>query len=662
MKTDRMNTRLNWPWALALMAALALAGWVRFADLSRAATRADELNLMRYAKDGMSVVELWRHPPFVNQIPLADSLPVLWAKAQPRRTVDERLVREPFAWLGLFTVGIAAGWAWKKGNGWAALLAAVWLGLAPFHVFHARSAYYYGLMMFFATGMILHTVDLAQGLFVGVPPKIRAWTVWFLLVLGTCLSHMSAWAVAGMMACLLAWAGWTGLSGQRRKAFFAWWSGAGALLLLAMSRWIFRAVHETMLEAANSARDPELTHVGFSLNWIASRTLPVFVGGANWIGWTLVGAMLASGAFVWWRARNVAAGKGDALGVLGWAVWLGLAAALAYVGLVGGGKGKWVYFSAPAPALIVWAALVLDRFWSLWGEKTRKWGMAGCVLAVAGALLYPAAQVVRLDGKPTAYRQIQRWLDENLSPGDVAIVDRWFEPWCEMGFYPTTNVFVSFTVPDEPYQNYAKGNWRQVTKDLFERNGAQAFIRIQRNHEKRIGLWTWPEIWFKRRAVVAGKAGLWLRDTGFAPMEEYYSETNRVETEIFYDTHDDIAARAQTAGKDAAWFFGAGWPLFKPWQQGDFSDYRVLERGAAMEIRNLRGIPLRMKGEVVAVGMGGSQTVKIGDHAPLAFPAGQLTAKTFEFDLPAGRHSLEWKNLSRGGALLVRDFRLERAE
>lgn len=662
MKTDRMDRRADWPWALALLAALALAGWVRFADLARAATRADELNLMRYAKEGMSVVELWRHPPFGNQIPLADSIPVAWAKVQPWRTVDEGLVREPFAWLGWLTVAIGAGWARKKGNAWAALLAAVWLGLAPFHVFHARSAYYYGLMMFFATGMILHTVELAQGLLAGVSPKIRAWTLWFLLALGTCLSHMSAWAVAGMMACLLAWAGWTGLSGPRRKTFFAWWSGTAAVLLLSMSRWIFRAVQEMRLEAANSARDPELTHVGFSLDWIVSRTLAIFVGGANWIGWGLVGAMLAAGAFVWWRARKEAANKGNAVGVLGWAVWLGLAAALAYVGLVGGGKGKWVYLSAPAPALIVWAALIVDRFWALWGEKTRKWGMAACVLAVAGALLYPALQVTRLDGKPAAYRHIQRWLDEHLSPGDVAIVDRWFEPWCEMGFYPATNVFVSFTVPDEPYRNYVGYNWRKTTQALFERNGAQAFIRLARNHEKRMGLWTWPETWFKRRAVVANAAGLWLRNTGFAPMEEYYSESNRVETEIFYDTHDDVAERAKAAGQDAAWFFGNGWPLFKPWQQGDFSDYRVLEGGATLEVRNLRGVPLKLRGTVVAAAMGETQTVRIGEQSPLAFPAGQLAEKNFELDLPPGKHAIAWKNLSRGGALMVRDFHLERIE
>ena len=288
--------------------------------------------------------------------------------------------------------------------------------------------------------------------------------------------------------------------------------------------------------------------------------------------------------------------------------------------------------------------------------------MLASAIAVGGLLIRPAYEVTQLDGKPAAYRLIRAWLDSNLEPGDVAIVDRWYEPWNEMALYAPSNATVSFTVPDEPYEQYVGLNWRKTTKDLFERNGAQAFIRLQRNHEKRIGLWTWPETWFKRRAVVANEAGRWLRDTGFAPMEEYYSESNRVETEIFYDTHEDVAERAMAAGEDAVWFFGKGWRLFKPWQQGDWSDYRVLEGAAEISVHNLRGVPLRLRGEVVAAAMGGDQQIRIGDQPPQIFAAGQLTRQAFDWELPPGTHPLRWKNLGQGGALLVREFRLERAE
>ena len=287
-------------------------------------------------------------------------------------------------------------------------------------------------------------------------------------------------------------------------------------------------------------------------------------------------------------------------------------------------------------------------------------GGAAAILAVL--LAVPSWKVAQLEGKPTAYRLIQAGLDAQLAPGDVAIVDRWYEPWNEMALYAPTNARVSFTVPDEPYESYVGNRWRQTTQALFERNDAQAFVRLSRNHEERMGLWTWPETHFRHRAVVVHAAAAWLRDRGFAPMEEFYSMPNRVETEIFYDTHADIADRARGAGQDAVWFFGAGWRLFKPWQQGDFSDYRILEDEAAMSIHNLRGEPLRLRGTVVAAAMGGDQQIRIGDRPPLTFADGQLASQPFDFELPPGIQPLRWKKLSPGGALLVREFRLERAE
>jgi len=433
-----------------------------------------------------------------------------------------------------------------------------------------------------------------------------------------------------------------------------------ALVLLFMSRWIWRAIGE-IIKIASS---PTLAHIGIPFDWMAPRVLPVFFGGANAVGIGLLAAtLLAAARLIWRRPKALAeSGRESGMGWLAWAVWLGFAVTLAYVGVISGGAGKWVYFSGVAPLLLTWAVCVWDRLFRAIGEKAHAWGMAGCTLTVGLMLSFPAWQVARLEGKPTAYRQLRAWLDSNLAIGDVAIVDRWFEPWNEMALYPSSNMTVSFTVPDEPYENYVKYNWRKTTQALFERNGAQAFIRIARNHEQRIGLWTWPDKWFAHRTVVTNAAGVWLRDTGFAPMEAFYYETNRVETEVFYDTHEDVVARARAAGQDAVWFFGAGWRLFKPWQQGDFTDYRVLESEATITLHNLRPVPLRMRGEVVAAAIGGDQRVRIGDRPPLVFAAGQLSGRTFDLELPPGIHSLRWKRLGQAGVVLVREFRLERAD
>jgi hypothetical protein len=280
---------------------------------------------------------------------------------------------------------------------------------------------------------------------------------------------------------------------------------------------------------------------------------------------------------------------------------------------------------------------------------------------VAAVLAVPAWQVARLGGKSTDYRAVRAWLDEHLSPGDVAIVDRWYEPWNEMRIYAPSNVFVTFTVPDEPYENYVGHDWRGVTRGVIEGNGAQAFIRLTRNHEQRMGLWTWPETWFRHRAVVTNTAGAWLRDTGFAPMEEFYTERNRVETEIFYDTHEDIADKARGAGREAIGFFGRGWGLFKPWQQGDFADYRVLEDEAEMEVWNLGASTVRVRAEVTAAAMGGAQTVQAGEGPPRTFPAGQLTTRPFDLDLTPGAQTVSWRRRGPDGAVLVREIRFRPA-
>jgi len=263
-------------------------------------------------------------------------------------------------------------------------------------------------------------------------------------------------------------------------------------------------------------------------------------------------------------------------------------------------------------------------------------------------------QVIRLDGKTTAYRFIRSWLDSSLPPGDVVIIDRWL--------YAPSNVTVTFTVPDEPYQQYVQNNWRKVTKGVFRRNGAQAFIRIARNHEKRMGLWRWPETWFHHRAVVTNEAGLWLRDTGFAPMEEFYSDTNRVLTEIFYDTHEEIAERARGEGQATVSFFGEGWRLFKPWRQGDFTDYHILEGSALLTVYNLRPGPIHVRGEVTAAASAGNPVVQIGSGAPLTFTGGQMQKKTIELDLQPGPNVIPWRQLNQAGTLLLRDLRMDPAE
>jgi hypothetical protein len=636
---------------------LAVAGAVRFADLSRAAVRSDEIAFLTRAMQDLPLVELWKNPPWLNQIPFSESVTVGWARwtGQP---VDEAVIRQPFALMGWLTVGFCAVWMMRRRGLGAGVLLGAWLALSPYHVYHSREAYYYVQVMLFSAGMALRGADFIVALRGGRPLKAREYAEWAAWALLACLTHMSAWMVAGVTGLMLALAGWTGLKAADRKRH-ALAMGAVVLALgIGLSRWIFRAFLEMQRVKGTSTG-----HIGGSFGLVGPKVLPVFAGGANAVGVGILLAVLAAAAVVLWRSRG-RPGREDPLygAVAALALWWVLGS-FAYIFFAGGGEtAKLAYFAANLPIFLTWAALTLDKGFARAGGRRRLVLDLAAALVLAGILVFPTVHVMRLEGKPTAYRQIRAWLDANLAKGDIVIVDRWLEPWNEMGLYAPSNVTVSFTVPDDPYENYMRFNWRKATKEQFERNGAQAFMRIARNQEKRLGLWTWPETWFRHRAVVTNAAGLWLRDTGFAPMEEYYSETNRILTEIFYDTHEDIAARAKAAGQDAVWFFAEGWTLFKPWQQGDFTDYRVLQGEAVLTVHNLHAGPIRVRGEVVAAATGGNQRVRIGDLAPLAFSAGQLASQMFEIDLPPGISSLRWKNLSPGGALLVRDLRLARME
>ena len=639
--------------SLALV--LALAGGLRFHDLAHSAVRSDEINFLNYVRHGQSLVELWKNPPWFNQIPLADSVAVAWARLT-RQAVDEGVIRQPFALMGWLTVAFCAAWALRRRGPGAGLLLGIWMAVLPYHVYHSREAYYYVLVMLAAAGMALRGADFGSRLRTGGTLRAREYAEWTAWALAACMGHMSAWVVAAVAGLALAAWGGTGLAGAARRRHFTAMGLVALALGGGMSRWVWRAVIEMRRAAAN----PE-AHIGSAFDFVGPRVLPFFAGGANAVGLGILAAVLAAAGWVLWTTRG-RPGRTDPLyGSLMWLAAGGLAGSYLYIAAVGGGgKAKLTYFAANLPAFLAWAALTLDGVFARAGGGRRLALGAGTAAVLAGLLAAPALQVTRLEGKTTAYRPIRAWLDANLAPGDVAIVDRWYEPWNEMALYAPSNVAVSFTVPDEPYENYVGYDWRRATREVFERNGAQAFIRIARNHEKRMGLWTWPETWFRRRAVVVHAAGVWLRDTGFAPMEEFYSETNRLETEIFYDTHADIADRARASGGDVVWFYGPGWRLFKPWQQGDFTDYRVLEKEAALTVHNLRGEPIRVRGEVEAAATGGDAPLRIGTQPALAFPAGRLVRRAFELDLPPGTTTVPWRNLGSPGVLLVRELAFTR--
>lgn len=519
------------------------------------------------------------------------------------------------------------------------------MGLLPFHVYHSREAYYYVVVMAFAAGMTLTTADLLARLRADGSLSVKQYGIWAAWTVLTCMTHMSAWGLAAACWLLMLGIGIRFLRFHARQRHVVCMAGVAVLVAAFMDRWVWRATAE--IDRVSSG----VGHLGGDFAWVAPRVLPFFTAGANAYGVMATGAIAIAAAYVLIKGRSGADSSDLVLESLTMVMAAGLVTVYAYVGAVGGGVAKLAYFSALLPVFLAWSVTILDCVAS--GVPAR-WAIALRIALPCLAVLLlarPAWMITQLDGKPVPYKKIREWLDTNLDPGSVVLVDRWFEPWNEMARYAPSKVFVTFTVPDEPYETYRQLRWPEVTQQAIEQDKAQAFIRLTRNFEDRDGLWTWPETYFSRRGKVVNEVGVWLRDTGFAPVEDFYvANQNRVVTEFFYDRREDVVARKRAAGKQDAVFFDESMRFVKtgplgifPIQTEQFMDWRLLEQAGTLEVYNLSDVKKTVRLKVQAVAPSGSKTVTGPGGQAFEFRQGQLQAWVTEpLVLAPGENTVEF--------------------
>ncbi|MBP1588816.1 MAG: hypothetical protein ILO10_01320 [Kiritimatiellae bacterium] len=662
-------TLCKWTGGALVLAAVGLAFWVRLTGLGTSASRTDEINFWKEAmglpdqSTWQQLCAMWREPTWWNQMPTADSIPVAWCSLLGQRGPDVTIaqVRLPFALLGGASVAALAAWLWFRGRRGAAGLAAVWLALLPLHLYHSREAYYYAPELFMAALALPWVAGAMADVLSGRrrQPTSGWLALGVALMVGLCLTHMSAWAPAAVAWLALGVTLWVTTSPARRrperKRALGLWTAAGIIIALAMSRWIARGIHEIM-----RSQTGETDFVGASASWVLPRVLPFFCGGANGVGigvlLTVLAAAVAAG-FLLRRSQLPPPSSAHASPIpapdapapapdylyrsTSWLLLAVLVANFAYVGFFGGGLGKMSYFSACLPLFVAWCAMGLERLCHAVFPRSgtaMSLSLVALGLALLAAFAGMARDVVRLPGRPTPYVALRDWLDANLPSGTTAIVDRWYEPWNEMALYAPTNVHVTFTIPDEPYENYVHGRWRDVTRQTFESGDAQAFIRLTRNHEKRMGLWQWPEKFFAHHAVVTNDIGLRMVATGSAPMEDFYDFPSRLQIEVFYDLPDEVAAKQVVKGARGWASFGPGWTLFKPWQQGIWHDYHLLRNGetATLELRNPSDQPISATLEVRAQSLGGTAVCSAGRLGRFSFEPGMLAIQALDVVLQPG--------------------------
>ena len=115
-------------------------------------------------------------------------------------------------------------------------------------------------------------------------------------------------------------------------------------------------------------------------------------------------------------------------------------------------------------------------------------------------------------------------------------------------------------------------------------------------------------------------------------------------------------------GRAGLAFFGAGWRLVKPWQQGDFRDYRVLERdgkGMVEVWRKMGAAKERRRISVTGTGIGGEATVRAGRGGLMRFRPGEISTQVFEEPLAGGKNEMEFAVVGGSVGLAVLEVGVE---
>ncbi len=653
IKPECENLRTLICWGAFIVLFLVGAGF-RLAELDRAPFRADELNQYIVVVNEQRLVDLWRNPPWLNQIPSVETLSLVVAPFLSE-TPSEFTIRLPFALFGIGTLLLCALGVTRVWGGRAGLLLLLWMSLNPFHLYESREAYYYVLVMFFSAGSIWGFIEIYRSAVrQGRIPARQLW-FWGLWLAVGCHIHMSFWIFAAIQWGILFVALWRHLSREERGAHSRHLLFLAAGMLLIMSRWIFRAFKEIITVSDRGG------HLGAPSEWVLPRLVPMFLAGANWVGVLLLVVVLLAATFslkALWR-QDI---RFKSMTIL---LIAGLGGGLLYIGFLGRGAAKFTYFSAYWPLLMIWVTALVAHTSQLLNARLSKLGdvtLGLLCLFLIGTLVVPASHIVRLDGKPTPYKKIKHTLDAVLPPGSVVVVDRWFEPWNEMALYAPTNVFVTFTVPDEPYAAFIQNRWRDVTRQYIEEGRAQGFLMLTKNHWEQAGVWEWPESYFARMVTIENPAGLWLREHGFVSgMDFYEGMTNRLVVNLYYDLPEDRVARSRAKGQPSLLLLGPEWGYEKPWRATGnmLADYRTMHDVATLTLYNLRDEPASFDLVFSATGHPNTMRIAFSDGRILSFPTGQMTEHRYRLDLSPGETKLRLRALeSSRSQLFASDIQL----
>lgn len=657
MNPSRLSsiTAQRWFVPALLLLIIAIGAFFRIWDLGRAAFRADEglfWDIFRYGLTPGEVYDKWLNTlGQQGQLPFAAAF-TKWFVDFFRLPVNHFTVHLPTALWGVASIVAAYGAGRALAGNLFGLVLALLLALNPYHIQFSREAYYYGPLVcgsFLGLWALFWAVDHLRTAKPLTPSFLVLNAASFYLL---AYSQPSGWPLCLMIGLtILVCAGWRSI--KERKLSRPLLIVLGTYLVLGIPLLVVPWGTKTLLSFTSGAQKKHNLAI-FALSGPASpKAIWNAIAEYGWgntparglftaiaIGFAVVG--------VWRNGR-----KDFRYALLAVFLVLGFA-----FGMLSRMSTGWPfasrYFMVLLPLFLTLLAVGMWNSDALFAVRMPAFARRlPVVLTIVACVLWvwPAFLCTQLDGKPTPYKKINAWVDSNLPRGTLVLVDRWFEPWCEFKVEPSTNVIYTYTIPNEPLDNYINYRWRDTAISFLTNNPDSAYLEIAKTYweSPKVGDWKWPREYFSRRVVIANEACLKLRDLGLGAREEYYAaNTNRTMVELFYNTRDDVLKKAQADGLQFVAFYGNDWSYWKNgpgWNQTqspDFRDWRVLQGKASIELYNVSEKSRAARLIVSAVAVQAPKDVEFGNGQKHRFEANHLEQFEIDLVLPPGHFSLTW--------------------
>jgi len=306
----------------------------------------------------------------------------------------------------------------------------------------------------------------------------------------------------------------------------------------------------------------------------------------------------------------------------------------------------WVFFLLLSGLGVLLSAQKLKMFAGAGKTMAENCLLMTICLIVALFTIAPIRWIVTMPGNPSPYSMVNQWMDTHLPEGAPVLVDRWFEPWNEMRYHAPSNVYVTFTIPDEPVEVFQKYQWRETSKDFFRKYPDAAYLELTKHYfeHPEVGFWKWPREFFRQHVAFTNEQALALRNAILAPKEGFYSEnTNRVVVELFYNLPEDAVEIARDAGQKVLFLYREGWGYTKLWPRvQDFRDWRVLEKQASLDIYNLTDSPQNIRVSISGVALFTDKRVCSSSGEAFSFQKQKLVRWEFPLnEVSPGRYSVK---------------------